>query len=219
MQGVRAGVVERSADTTIPILKTIFSPFSKKLQAKKDSATQGVQKDLAHMDSPEPKSGKPRTEIHLVLHGSNPSQKSDSVSNPAPNAIAMDHGVCRMVLMRPLWVYDTVKLPIASGALRQAPIEKIPFLQVHGNILYDVNYYSRIDTHYDETNVYQHTVQTYLDVLIKGQYPFRIYITNHFSNSPLFRNFNDFNFTYTNTTFNQGIKNQLVKQYMDSIAA
>ena len=92
-----------------------------------------------------------------------------------------------------------------------SPVKTIrkPFLQVHGNVLYDVVYHSNIDTPYNEKNIYQHTVQTYLDITIKDKYPFRVYFTNRFSNSSLFKNFNDFNLLYTNNIFNQNIKEQI----------
>src|SRR5689334_19515779 len=48
---------------------------------------------------------------------------------------------------------------------------RVPLLKVTGNILYDVNYRSRIDTPYAENDVYQHTLQTRLDLLYKEQYP------------------------------------------------
>ncbi|WP_133995028.1 porin family protein [Dinghuibacter silviterrae] len=174
-----------------------------------------VHKNLSKADSLTPKTGKHLA--HLQLHKTGPPAGSDTLANPAPNAIAQDHGVCRIVIGRPIWVADTVKAPLKSDKLPPLPERKVPFLQVHGNILYDVNYYSHIDTPYNETDVYQHTIQTYLDILIKGQYPFRIYLTNHFSNSPLFHNFSDFNLSYTNTAFNQGIKDQLRQQYMNSL--
>lgn len=88
--------------------------------------------------------------------------------------------------------------------------EHIPLLKVTGNILYDINYRSRIDTPYAENNIYQHTMQTRLDFLYKNQYPFRIYLTAHFSNSPLFRKYTDFNFHYSQSDFLRLIKNKII---------
>jgi hypothetical protein len=62
-------------------------------------------------------------------------------------------------------------------------------LKVSGNIFYDVYYRSRIDTPYAERDIYQHTVQTRLDILYKDQYPMRVYLTTRFSNSSLFSRF------------------------------
>lgn len=74
-----------------------------------------------------------------------------------------------------------------------------------------------IDTPYDEHNIYQHTIQTWLDILVKGEYPFRIFLTNHFSNSSLFRNYSDFNLNYNNSGFNQQVRDQLRREYLQSL--
>lgn len=89
---------------------------------------------------------------------------------------------------------------------------RTPLLQVHGNILYDLNYRSYIDTPYAEKDVYQHTVQTYLDVTYKDRYPFRIYLTNRFSNSSWFRNFSDVNLQYNVNDFKNKIRRQVINQ-------
>ncbi len=89
---------------------------------------------------------------------------------------------------------------------------KEPFILIHGNILYDANFHSSIDTPFAEKNVYQHTIQTYLDILIKNQYPFRIFLTNRYSNSNWYKNASDFNISYTNTQFSQLIKENLRKE-------
>lgn len=87
--------------------------------------------------------------------------------------------------------------------------EKNSLIKVHGNVLYDLNYWSRVDTPFAEKNVFQHTVQTYLDVLYKDKYPFRIFFTTRWSNSSLFRNFTDLNFLYNATDFNNRVKKQI----------
>lgn len=92
------------------------------------------------------------------------------------------------------------------------PAKKHPqLLQVKGNILYDVNYRSRIDTPYAEKNIYQHTLQTRLDFVYKEQYPFKIYTTAHFSNSPLFRNYTELNFGYKQSDFAQLLKRRIIQ--------
>lgn len=89
--------------------------------------------------------------------------------------------------------------------------KRTQLLQVKGNILYDVNYRSRIDTPYAEKNIYQHSLQTRLDFIYKEQYPFKIYITAHFSNSPLFRNYTELNFGYRQADFAQLLKQRIIK--------
>jgi hypothetical protein len=97
--------------------------------------------------------------------------------------------------------------------------KRIPLLQVKGNILYDVNYRSRIDTPYAQNNLYQHTLQTRLDFLYKQQYPFKVYVTTRFGNSNLFRRYTDLNFQYNPSDFTRLLKNKLaaaVENYMSS---
>ncbi|OQP44473.1 hypothetical protein A4H97_08845 [Niastella yeongjuensis] len=98
-----------------------------------------------------------------------------------------------------------------KGSVKKiAPEVKRPqLLKVTGNILYDVNYRSRIDTPYNENNVYQHTVQTRLDLLYKEKYPFRLYVTSRFSNSSLFRKYTDLNFQFSQADFKRKLKQQV----------
>ncbi|HEX8331482.1 MAG TPA: hypothetical protein VF622_02600, partial [Segetibacter sp.] len=91
-------------------------------------------------------------------------------------------------------------------------IAKAPLIKLHGNILYDLNYRSFIDTPYAEKDVYQHTIQTYLDATIKDKYPLRIYFTTRFSNSNLFRNLTDLNLEFNPDEFTHKIKEQLKAQ-------
>lgn len=125
--------------------------------------------------------------------------------------ILIEKGVCKG--------YKTVYFPMsqekAAQTQRVAPPPKAPsprnkpWLQVHGNILYDLNYRSNIDTPYAEKDVYQHTIQTYLDVTYKHNYPFRVYFTTRFSNSSLFRNYSDLNLLYNGGDFNNRVKRQV----------
>lgn len=88
--------------------------------------------------------------------------------------------------------YDTVT--------RHRPASK-PFLKVHGNVMYDYYYQSGVDTPYQQKDIYQHTVQTYLDLTIREQYPVRVAFTTARGNSTLFRNITGVNMQYTNRDF------------------
>lgn len=89
---------------------------------------------------------------------------------------------------------------------------KTHLLKVTGNILYDVNYRSRIDTPYADNDVYQHTLQTRLDILIKDEIPLRLYLTARFGNSPFFRRYTDLNFQFNPAVFKQIIKQKLLDE-------
>lgn len=88
--------------------------------------------------------------------------------------------------------------------------KKTQLLKITGNVLYDVNYRSRIDTPYAENNVYQHTLQTRIDAIYKDRYPLRIYVTTRFSNSDLFRKYTDLNLQFNQADFKRMIKARAV---------
>jgi hypothetical protein len=81
-----------------------------------------------------------------------------------------------------------------------------PLLTIHGNITYDGYYQSNSDTPYLEKDIYQHTVQTTLDITVKDQYPLHLSFSTSKGNSYLFRNITGINFQYTNRDF----KNMLI---------
>src|SRR6266542_386386 len=105
--------------------------------------------------------------------------------------------------------------PITERAQHSAPsvqpttISKKPFITVHGNVRYDLNYRSYIDTPFAENDVYQHSLLASLDVTIKDHYPIRVSINTHFSNSPLLKNFTNLNFQFNSSQFVNNIKNNL----------
>ena len=134
---------------------------------------------------------------------------------PGIDWYSLDHASCKNTSTKAFPAEN--KLPAVKHPVQPAIQPHTPFLQVHGNILYNVNYYSSIDTPYNEKNIYQHTVQTYLDILVKGKYPMRVFLTNRFSNSSLFRNFSDFNFSYSNNRFSQLVKDQVRQRFLASL--
>ncbi len=85
-----------------------------------------------------------------------------------------------------------------------------PLIRIRGNILYDVNYRSSVNTPFAEKDIYQHTVQTYLDITWKDRYPFRMYLTNHFGNSNWFKNYTDLNFQFNADEFSDQVKAKLI---------
>ncbi|MCW3463661.1 hypothetical protein [Chitinophaga nivalis] len=86
-----------------------------------------------------------------------------------------------------------------------APVRE-PWITVHGNVMYDLYYQSRVDTPYAEKDIHQHTVQTTLDITIKNQYPFHIAFSTQMGNSSLFRNITGANMQF----FSKDIKNMLL---------
>jgi chaperonin cofactor prefoldin len=102
--------------------------------------------------------------------------------------------------------YDTVTgirirtrktVPAASIVVN----ERKPLITMHGNVMYDLYYQSNIDTPFVEKDVYQHTLQTSLELTYKDAYPIRVNFTTRMGNSSLFRNLTDFNMQFTNRDF------------------
>lgn len=89
------------------------------------------------------------------------------------------------------------------------PVINKPFLQVHGNVMYDYYYQSGVDTPYQQKDIYQHTVQTYLNFTIRDQYPMRVAFSTARGNSTLFRNITGVNMQYTNQDFKNLLWNKL----------
>lgn len=86
---------------------------------------------------------------------------------------------------------------------------KKPILTVHGNIMYSLNYRSYIDTPFAVNDLYQNSLQSYLDITFKDKYPMRVYLNTSFSNSPLFKDFMGMNFQFNSNAFSNIIKEKL----------
>ena len=188
----------------------------RKLKAKQDSARSTLNRYI-----------QPGKKKAMVFHDSTVKRtpalaRVDSIPHSEPQQLmpSLDRNACKAVVLIPIPTDSgnaSVAKTIPPPAPAPTPEKHVPFLQIHGNVLYNLNYYSRIDTPYDEQNVYVHTIQTWLDVLVKGEYPFRIFLTNHFSNSSLFRNYSDLNFSYNNNAFAQLIRDEIRRAYLRNL--
>ncbi|TWF40334.1 hypothetical protein FHW36_10416 [Chitinophaga polysaccharea] len=123
--------------------------------------------------------------------------------------------ICKSVKVLPLLLFsqgnDTVSVVrerTRKAARPVIPAVAKPFLTIHGNVMYDLYYRSNLDTPFVEKDVYQHTLQTYLDVTVKDQYPMRIAFTTSIGNSDFFRNITGVNLQYTNRDFKQSLLNK-----------
>lgn len=201
--------------------KPLLSDAKEKINAVKDTVITST-KNVLNQAPVKAGAGAVQHPVDTLI----PNQKveADTVTEPEddePTLWLPQKLNCKAVVKLPIYVY--VYVPVVREPVKKTvPVEpvkpqRIPFLQVHGNIMYNVNYYSNIDTPYNEQDIYQHTVQTYLDVTVKGKYPMRVYLTNRFTNSKLFRNFSDLNFNYNNTQFTQKIKTQVRDKFLASL--
>jgi hypothetical protein len=99
-----------------------------------------------------------------------------------------------------------------SGAPHQEDL-----LKIHGNVVYNFNYRSFIDTPFQQTGMVQHMVQTYMDGDIAGKYPFRAVLTYRASNSPYFSNSSDISVQYRQSDMLEKIKSDLRKDVDSSV--
>jgi len=95
--------------------------------------------------------------------------------------------------------------------------QKEDFLNIHGNVLYNFNYRSYIDTPFQQTGMVQHTVQTFMDGDIAGKYPFRAVFTYRGSNSPYFSNASDISVQYRQSDMLEKVKYDLRKDADSSL--
>ena len=203
-------------NTPVSNANKAINSYEKKLKAKKDSAASLVNKDL-HIG---PQKRTLKDSAASTQHHLSPAPIPVEQPDREKFMPSLDHTSCKAISFIPM-PQDSANMPVTSTAPKPEPAKPapphVPFLQIHGNVLYNLNYYSRIDTPYNESNIYQHTIQTWLDILVKGQYPVRIFLTNHFSNSSLFRNYSDFNFSYNNGGFNQQLKEVVRREYLQTL--
>lgn len=95
----------------------------------------------------------------------------------------------------------------ATSVLKRAPL-----LVIHGNIRYDFQYRSYIDTPFAQSDFRQHTIQTNLQVTVRDKYPLRVNLVARTSNSPFFRNFLDANLQFDRATYLQKYRERLLQK-------
>ncbi len=140
----------------------------------------------------------------------------ESFSNDSTNEFALLRNNCKSYrFLIPLFPATIVMAATTEPSVPTLPIvqkemQKTPLLKIKGNILYDVYYRSKIDTPFAEKDIYQHTIQSRLDVVYKDQYPVKIYFTSRFSNSSFYRKYTDMNFQFNQADFSRMMKNRLI---------
>lgn len=86
---------------------------------------------------------------------------------------------------------------------------KSPYLKIHGNVLYNFNYRSYIDTPFAQNDLMQHLLQTNFQVLVKDKYPLTVTVSGRSSNSPYFKNTLDVNLRFNRGQLMENIKTDL----------
>ncbi len=84
-----------------------------------------------------------------------------------------------------------------------------PPLRVRGDVLYDANYRSLLDTPFAAKNFLQHYTRVNLQFLIANRYPVQLTLSSRSSNSDYFRNYFDVNVQFGQQEFTQAFKEKL----------
>ncbi|NLR59541.1 hypothetical protein HGH93_15615 [Chitinophaga polysaccharea] len=123
------------------------------------------------------------------------------------------HTGCKMMLPVLVVQYEQPVGDTRYQVIRRKHIETLPpvvqhpkLITIHGNITYDGYYQYNADTPFLERDLYQHTLQTTLDIMVKEEYPLHVAFSTSMGNSQFFRNITGANFQY----YNQDFKNQLL---------
>lgn len=110
------------------------------------------------------------------------------------------------------FISDFFPAPSAAVVVQKpaAPLPpKEPFLTIHGNVTYNFNYRSYVDTPFAEHDLMQHSVQTMLNVKVKDRYPFSVFLTSRRTNSPFFSNATDVSVQFRQSAMLNDIKTRL----------
>ncbi len=95
-------------------------------------------------------------------------------------------------------------------------IHSDPVFVIHGNVSYNFNYRSYLDTPFAETDLMQHSVQTRLNVKLKDRYPFTVNLAGRYSNSPFFSNESNVSVQFRQQEMLEDIKRKMLNE-TDSI--
>ena len=111
--------------------------------------------------------------------------------------------------------YESIKYQKVPHLTTIEKIDNQP-LKIHGNIRYNFNYRSYIDTPFAQNDLMQHFVQSIFNLRILDKYPVRITLTGRSTNSPYFKNTLDVNFDFKRGLLLDNIKAGL-KENLNSI--
>lgn len=123
--------------------------------------------------------------------------------------------VCKGVMIQNSLIKENTVAPLVEIS---APLQKnkVKFLTVHGNVMYDFTYRSRMDTPYVQEDLKQHSERVWLDIMVREKYPIKLGFTARQSNSPLFRNFLDANFQFDKQVFQRNQRALLEKKITEA---
>ena len=85
-------------------------------------------------------------------------------------------------------------------------------ISVHGNVLYDYYYRSKINSLFNQNDLQQHTEKFDIDILNKEKYPLKLAFKLRQSNSPYSRQFADVNMHFDPFSYRKSFKQNLINK-------
>jgi hypothetical protein len=123
------------------------------------------------------------------------------------NEFYLDH--CKNHLVKTKFIPNNIIAPLVQFK-KVADFPKPKLITLHGNISYDFFYRSKIDTPYIQQNMQQHNERVWLDIMIKGKYPFKVGFSARQSNSPFYRDLFNMNVNFDKYGFVKNMKQHLI---------
>jgi len=132
----------------------------------------------------------------------------------ATDSLLLIKGTCKNMYGFAIIKEEKRKKPLSSTVpiIVEVPEPPKHWIKINGNVLYNFNYRSYLDTPFVERDLIQQSVQTRFDVTIKEDYPLTVFLTNRTSNSSYFINATDVNIQFKKSTMLDGIKGRLKKE-------
>jgi hypothetical protein len=121
--------------------------------------------------------------------------------------------VCKGIIIEKFIKEDTASLPVKLIPGVPAVLSrtrKEPLIFLHGNVLYDFNYRSYIDTPLALKDVSQHYIQSTVNVIYANKYPVDIVLRRRQGNNIYLRNYFDINVFFNGETFKELAKQKVL---------
>jgi hypothetical protein len=118
---------------------------------------------------------------------------------------------CKGLILYGVQLEDSIPIQVKPElpALKNQ-VQKRPLITIHGNIMYDFNYRSYIDTPLALKDIQQHYVQSNFRMVFAEKYPLDIAVRTRQSNNRFFKNYTDINVQFNGTTFRDIAKQKLL---------
>jgi hypothetical protein len=153
----------------------------------------------------------------ILLHAQ---QNDDPIVFSDSNKVYfLDPLLCKRFLLYTIHKEYVVKTTAEKTQQPQAIHQKTPprnLIKIHGNVLYDFNYRSYIDTPFNLSNIQQHYTQFNGNAIIAEKYPVDITLRLRQSNNIYLRNYADLNISFNGHSLNELAKQRVLTKVSNS---